>query len=621
MRKWLPALLVLAELSAYGSNAARQADLDFVANQIPQLHANFFYQLDPAVFQAAAEALAADLPNLTDAEFYVRLAALIAMAGDPHTAIYLNNSAAVTMGFQQFPFLFVSLDDGVFVSEASGSYAPALGAQLTAVGGVPIDQVVQQLGTLIPHRNDGWLRYYSLSYLLGQQILQGLHIAPAGATTPLSFRTLAGETFTLDVAAGAMTSASRLPDPNGLFPRYLQGNNQNYWFVYEPANRMLYFRYNNCTNMPLLNPFAAFAGNLLGTLDSNPVDTMVLDLRQNVGGDSSVWDPLLTGLAQRMPGLLANPQFRIYGAVDNGTFSSGSLDAMLLKSSIPQVRIIGAPTGGSAGGYGNAVAFTLPGSGLVGQYSTSYVQPPAGIAPGTTFAPDIAIGIRSTDFFARYDPVMGAILARTDQAPAAPSGDAIAVNGASFRADQGLAPGSYAAVFGSFGQTPDAVLVAGLAAQIVFATATQVNIVVPASAAVSNTSISVRVGGQEVAAGQAAITSAAPGLFVLTAEPWQPGAVENQDFSVNSASNPAAVGSIVSIYATGAGPVDGSGNAPVSVFFGDYPAEVVASVPLAAFPGLWQINARVPPLPMMGQIPVFAIAGGLASNAATVTVR
>jgi uncharacterized protein (TIGR03437 family) len=216
---------------------------------------------------------------------------------------------------------------------------------------------------------------------------------------------------------------------------------------------------------------------------------------------------------------------------------------------------------------------------------------------------------------------MGAILARTDQAPAASSGDAIAVNGASFRADRGLAPGSYAAVFGSFGQTPDAVQVAGVAAQIVFATATQVNIVLPASVAAGNAKISVRMGGQEVAAGQAAITSAAPGLFVLTAEPWQPGAVQNQDFSVNSASNPAAVGSIVSIYATGAGPVDGSGKAPVSVFFGDYPAEVIASVPLAAFPGLWQINARVPPLPMMGQIPVFAIAGGSASNAATVTVQ
>jgi uncharacterized protein (TIGR03437 family) len=621
MRKWFPALLILVELSAYGSDAARQADLDFVANQVPRLHANFFYQLDPAVFQAAADALAADLPNLTDAEFYDRLAALIAMAGDPHTAIYLNNSAAVALGFQQFPLLFVSLDDGVFVNVASDPYTRALGAQLTAVGGVPIDQVMQQMGTLIPHANDGWLRYYSLSYLRGQQILQGLHIAPAGATTPLTFRTLAGETFTLDVATGAMTSASTLPDPNGgPYPRYLQGTNQNYWFVYEPANRMLYFRYNACTDTPS-NPFAAFAANLLATLDSNPVDTVVLDLRRNVGGDSSVWNPLLTGLAKRMPGLFANPDFRIYGAVDNGTFSSGSLDAMLLKSSIPQVRIIGEATGGSAGGYGNVIGFTLPGSGLVGQYSTNYVQAPAGITPGPTFAPDIAIGIRSTDFFARYDPVMGAILARTDRAPAAPSGDAIAVNGASFRVEQGLAPGSYAAVFGMFGQPPDGVLVAGIAAQIVSATATQVNIVVPESTAVGNVSISVRAGGREVAVGQAAITSAAPGLFVLTTDPWQPGAVENQDFSVDSASNPAAVGSIVSIYATGAGPVNGSGNAPVSVFFGDQPAEVVASVPLAEYPGLWQINARVPALPMMGQIPVFAIAGGLASNAVTVAVR
>ena len=91
-------------------------------------------------------------------------------------------------------------------------------------------------------------------------------------------------------------------------------------------------------------------------------------------------------------------------------------------------------------GYGNATAFTLPGSGLVGEYATNYIQPPAGIAPGPTFAPDIVIGTRSTDFFARYDPVMGAILARTDHEPAAPSGDAIAVNAAGFRAEQGLAP-------------------------------------------------------------------------------------------------------------------------------------------------------------------------------------
>ena len=51
------------------SDAARQADLDSITNQVPRLRVSFLYQLDPAVFQAATEALAADLPSLTDAEF------------------------------------------------------------------------------------------------------------------------------------------------------------------------------------------------------------------------------------------------------------------------------------------------------------------------------------------------------------------------------------------------------------------------------------------------------------------------------------------------------------------------------------------------------------------------
>jgi hypothetical protein len=55
------------------STAARQQDLNYVANQVPALHANFFFQLDPAVYQQAVAALQAQISTLTDAEFYVRL--------------------------------------------------------------------------------------------------------------------------------------------------------------------------------------------------------------------------------------------------------------------------------------------------------------------------------------------------------------------------------------------------------------------------------------------------------------------------------------------------------------------------------------------------------------------
>ena len=71
---------------------------------------------------------------------------------------------------------------------------------------------------------------------------------------------------------------------------------------------------------------------MLGIIDSQPVDTLVIDLRGNTGGDASVIDPLLNGLGARYLTLLAKPQFRTYVAIDKGTFSSGMDDAMEIKS-------------------------------------------------------------------------------------------------------------------------------------------------------------------------------------------------------------------------------------------------------------------------------------------------
>jgi len=147
---------------------------------------------------------------------------------------------------------------------------------------------------------------------------------------------------------------------------------------------------------------------------------------------------------------------------------------------------------------------------------------------------------------------MGATVARFTGAAAPPSGAAIVVNGASFRTEQGGAPGSFVSAFGSFGQTPDQVLVAGASGRIISAFVGQVNFIVPSSLAIGAAAVSVRAGVVELAAGQLTITSSSPGLFILQpADPGQPGAVENQDFSVNNQANPAAAGSVIQIFATG----------------------------------------------------------------------
>jgi uncharacterized protein (TIGR03437 family) len=129
-------------------------------------------------------------------------------------------------------------------------------------------------------------------------------------------------------------------------------------------------------------------------------------------------------------------------------------------------------------------------------------------------------------------------------------------------------------------------------------------------------------GGQELASGQATITAAGPRIFVMDAtNPAQPDGVENVDYSVNSAQNPVSRGSAISIYATGYGPLDSSGNAPVQVYFGDAPAQVLYSAPVQGTPGLWQINVQVPSDIPAGVSSLFLVAGNIASNAVTVGVQ
>jgi len=582
------------------------------------------------VYQQAVAALQAKISTLSDSEFYVQLVALIALAGDAHTAISLTNATAISAGFLQFPLQFHWLDDGVFVTAAPAAYAQALGARLVQVGDFPIDQVIEKVGTIIPHGNDQWLDYEAQQYLTGQQILQGLDLLPVATTSALTFQTLAGNQFTLQVGTTAAGPLQTAVDPSaGPVPDYLQQTSLNYWYTYSAANRMLYFKYNKCADDPS-NPFATFSAAVLGTLDTQPVDTFVFDFRGNTGGDASIITPLLNGLGSRVSALLANPQFRVYDVIDKGTFSSGMDDAMEIKSSALQYAalfpgvdvssrfvVIGEPTGGKPAEYGEVDGFTLPGSGLNGQYSTKFLPNPTGIPDLPSFLPDVPIGTRSTDFFARYDPAFAAILGRISGVPPAPSGKVITVNGASFRVDQGIAPGSFASSFGSFSQTPDQVTVNGVAGQFVVGNTSQVNFIVPASISPGIATISVRAGGMELANGQATISAVGPGIFVLqSANPSQPGAVENQDYSVNSSSNPAAPGSVVQIFATGYGRLSGS----PQVFFADTPAQILFSGEVPQYPGLWQINAVVPPA-LSGQVPVFIIAGNLTSNAVTISVH
>jgi beta-glucosidase len=145
------------------------------------------------------------------------------------------------------------------------------------------------------------------------------------------------------------------------------------------------------------------------------------------------------------------------------------------------------------------------------------------------------------------------------------------VNAASYEGG-GVAPGEVVTIFGS-GLGPSAltseqvssgnvatslggakVLFGGVAAPLVYVEAGQVAAVVPYEVAGgTSTQVQVVYQGRTSNTLTVPVAGAEPGIFTLDYSGSGAGTVLNQDGTVNSASNPAPIGSVVTVYATGEG--------------------------------------------------------------------
>lgn len=219
------------------------------------------------------------------------------------------------------------------------------------------------------------------------------------------------------------------------------------------------------------------------------------------------------------------------------------------------------------------------------------------------------------------------------------------VNGASFQSK--VAPGSLFSIFGtSLATTTDSasalplatniggtvVTVGGRPAPLVFVSPTQINAQVPYEVnEAQNVPVVVTVNGVTSLSVPVNVIGNAPGIFQFGE---RRAVVQNEDYSVNTAGNPAAVDSYVVAYLTGAGRLDNnvaSGapagvepisrpSVPVTATIGDIPAHIAFGGLTPNFVGLMQVNMKVPPMPA-GTYPLVVTVGGEKSNAAFVTVR
>jgi uncharacterized protein (TIGR03437 family) len=174
------------------------------------------------------------------------------------------------------------------------------------------------------------------------------------------------------------------------------------------------------------------------------------------------------------------------------------------------------------------------------------------------------------------------------------------------------------------------VLINGIPAPLIYVGPTQIVAQVPGSVIVGSASVVVLNGGTASASAGINVQPATP--FILTYATNR-AIVQNQDYSLNAAANPAAAGSAAVAYLVGSGPVmpavdDGVGasasplsreSLPTTVTVGGSSAQVFYAGLAPGFVGLVQVNFYVPNLPP-GDYPIQITIGTAQSNAPVVSV-
>jgi uncharacterized protein (TIGR03437 family) len=187
------------------------------------------------------------------------------------------------------------------------------------------------------------------------------------------------------------------------------------------------------------------------------------------------------------------------------------------------------------------------------------------------------------------------------------------------------------------------VLFNGTAAPMIYASSTQVSAVVPYEmAAFANPSVRIEYLGETSNADQVTLAATAPGLFAQNASGGGPGAILNQDNSLNGPGHPAAKGSIVQVYLTGEGQTSPAGVTGAITTATLPPPQVtpepmqLIQVSIGGQQALWtyigeapgmvagvmQLNVQIPAAAPSGALSIqVSIGGNMSQNNITVSVQ
>ncbi len=149
-------------------------DLHYLAQQAPQVHKNLFHSMTREEFESTVKNLDQRIPALSRNQTIVELTRLVAMIGDGHTYIDLQEPPT---SFRHYPVRLYWFPDGLYVVSADKEYASIVGGRVVKLGRTSGQNAYQAVSNVVPHDNEFQLKWLTPFYMCLAEVLDGLSLA------------------------------------------------------------------------------------------------------------------------------------------------------------------------------------------------------------------------------------------------------------------------------------------------------------------------------------------------------------------------------------------------------------------------------------------------------------
>jgi hypothetical protein len=340
-------------------------------------------------------------PNLNDDEVMIGLFKLFAAVGDGHTLMFWPP------GSPRLPVRLQLFKEGLFVTEATPAYADLLGAEVLGIGPKDIQDVLDELGTVIARDNLFGLRARLGEGLAYAQLVHGMGLSDSVGSVTLHARTRNGRTLRRRLKTIAANATPQWRSAAAERPLWLRHTDKPFWFEHLPAARAMYIQFNEGMERDASGEtFQAFVGRAFDALRREGASRLIVDLRRNGGGTNLVNHHLIKEIIKTPE---VNRRGRLFVLTSGVTFSAGQ-SALTDLERWTEVTTAGEPSGTSPNFIGETTRIVLPYSGLRASASSLNWQQSLPWDDRISSVPELAHEMTFADWVAGRDVLLDSLL-------------------------------------------------------------------------------------------------------------------------------------------------------------------------------------------------------------------